>query len=949
MWEKNGIILVILIAYLMLVPVRSDPFDALENEDYNPYLKVAMPRTETVAFGDLFEEIPGHEIAIGTSGGFLAVLDQNLDTILSIDSGSYVKKIVIERISERDRGIFVLTEDSEIKVYSRFGTIQLCLPFDTVSDFIVINADEDTQTEIIVAEKSTIMSFKLSGEKIWSFQSNHDFEKLVELRMLAHFGGFAASTSNEIYFFSQNGSPISSKVIPVSEIRNLIVWQSYVHVLGDLNEVFELKIESNQLKKIYPNESDENYLEFISKIHPTTYGLVAVGQRGKFQLVSGEGEIMVKIDLGAEIVGFDCANLDGVQGAQIPTSNKDISSPEFVVSTQIGRIYIYVPDSNEKEFDFKMRESYQTNTIRYATIFPVEGDNDLYRLLTVETDGKIHSYSVFSDYCNVLIAYNSGLKFYRDGNYHESELSLKGIADPESESPEVIRNRSILRDYGLLSRAEMYLYKSRERLHPLVEQGKSHAETGYRTLDPIKAIENLFSAYQEFQQANIHEDEKVYGGKTLDDLKRDICKRILEFLDTTDAHYQESEYELSLNDLLIIYPKMNVLMETPLEYVEQAGLTEFEDLAEKYKNIEDVKELIILCMNELDKISQNNLDSDDLQDSQRLNDLLTKAANTIGESSEKYESRNKEIARIIRIRKEDRWKKVVYILFWTTTVLIALLIMERKIEAISEKRDYLIFSVSLSVLLTLALIGIQEFLSLSQEEQIENLRFTAGSLIQGYVAVLAIVPGIILALTSFLASRYPPHITKKIWKSRETASFFLAIAFGLAICCFVLISLNDEALELKMGGIVFSVAIVLIAIFLLADHIKEIFDMKKLLSHIQKNIKARKDSRSIFEDLISVIYSLAENRDIENLRAAINDFFDLVIGDDKYFDDLRRILFDILRMYKKGSENFNLNRTKAIIEEVSGKVTDSGIEFLIVSYKKMMDDINTSFKEEDAC
>jgi hypothetical protein len=357
---------------------------------------------------------------------------------------------------------------------------------------------------------------------------------------------------------------------------------------------------------------------------------------------------------------------------------------------------------------------------------------------------------------------------------------------------------------------------------------------------------------------------------------------------------------------------------------------------------------MIECMSELDEISLEALNEEELEESEELNNLLIEAALVIDVDSEEYRSRNEEIARIAEHRTECILRKVVYSLFGITVGLITMLIIDKKVRAISERRDYLIFSVLIAILATLGLMGILEFLSLTPEEQIENLRFTSGSLIQGYVAALAIVPGIILAMLSFFASRYPPRITKKIWKSRETALFFLSIAFGLAICCFVLISLNEQELTLKMGLEIFSVGIVLSTIFLLADRIKEIFDMRKVLSNIKKDIQEGKDLRESFHDLISVFYSLAENRDSENLEMAVTSFFDLIDRDNgKYFKKMKRVFLDILEKYKEKREYFLFERVREMIEDACTKeVAAPGNRISIEKCEEITKEIDSLFENQ---
>jgi hypothetical protein len=923
MREKNGLILVITLLLISLVhSVRADPLDNLENGAINPYAEGALPAS--MASGDLLEDILGNEIVIGVPEGTLLVMDCNLNTIFSINLNANARKVVIDRVDANsgENGLFVLTDDRTIQIYEGRGAKLHSLVFESISDFLVNNTDSDTQKEIVVTNGPLIESYEFSGERIWSFQGDSDFKKLAYVEKLGYFGGFIASTSDEIYLFSYNGSCLFHRKILVKEVRDFHTWNTSVFILGDSNRIFEFNVKNGELNELYPKKVDQAPL-YIHKMYPSELGIIVVGQRGWFQILSCQGRVLAERYLDIEIVGSECVNLDNVQGENIPQDNEYINSPELVISTQIGRIYVYSLQLGTEEYNLETREIYEIKEIeyryKYITVLPQTAENELYKLIAVDMNGRIHSFSIFLNYYNVLTKFNLALRHYKNHEYHESELLLKEIAEPDNEDQEVERNRSIIKHYGLLELAETYLKKSRDKLRPIIEKGKSEARAGYEGHDHKDIIKYLFLAYQKFQEANIHKNEKVYGSRTLDDLVNELCKHILYLLESADRYYNESNYEQALREFTVVYLPMKTLMNSPTAYIEERGLSEFEDLGERYKDIEEVKKVIIECMSELNESSQKALEDGRLTESRDLNILLMESAKIINSDSSIYESRNKEITMELQKKRDSRLRLTAVILVATIAASALILIVrsarDRILGKTSENKNYPIFYILLTVLATLGAIGIVDFLFLTKDEQVLNLRYTAGSLIQGYIAALAIVPGIVLALMSFFTSRFPPQFARKVWKSNETVAFFLVITFGLAMCTFILISLSDKYLRLKMLGEVFSIGIVLVAIFLLADRIREIFDMEKVLGDIEKNIRDGKELENIFQDLVSIIYSLAENRDLPNLKSTIENFFYLVTTAKRYFDEMETIFSDISLKFEKSNEYFFFEEIEGIIKK----------------------------------
>jgi len=682
---KKSKLVILLIFSGSVIPcafVLGEPYDELHSKKVNIHIEGALP--ETISFGNLLPDRGENEIVIGTPKKTLIIMDHELKTIFSINLSSNAKKTIISQMDENIRekmGLFVLTENGEIGVYEGYGTRTLLLSFLTpLSDFIVINADEDSQKEIVLANGASIEAYDLSGEKIWKYQAGSDFKKLAYSKGFHHLGGIFASTFDGIYLFSFNGGYIFD--VKIGNVRDFLSREDEIFVLAFNNQILRLGINNMEPERIYSNEENETDFEYVFNIYLAGDRIVTVGQRGSFQILELNGEIVGEDNLESEIVGSSYANLDYDRELNFPPS-PHIRYPEIMVATQEGGVYVYSYDLKKKAGrEIKPQEQYEINKrIQYATILPWREEKVPQKLLIVDTEGKLSSYYIFYHYCNVLARYNSGVAQYSTERYQESERSLKEIADEQGQNERTDKNREILRHYVLLEDAEEYLSKAREELLKPKREGEAKIEIGYSYFnseapDYKKAIDPLFEAYLKFNEANVDGRIEVYGSKTLNDLMIDIRVCIFHLLEDADVYYDKFEYEKALDYFLIVYPKMERIMGNPIAETENTEkLKSFGNIAKEYNSDEKVKKEIENCIAQLDKMSQDALKDGNLNESRRLNDKLVLAASIIQTESEKYQLRSEEIA----AREQARNKK--YIICTVISVLaIPIFIFCRKIK-----------------------------------------------------------------------------------------------------------------------------------------------------------------------------------------------------------------------------------------------------------------------------
>lgn len=174
--KRNGLIilLILLSSVFPFTIVLGEPYDELLREIDNEHIENALP--ETISFGNLLPNIGGNEIAVGTSKKTLILMDSHLKTIFSLNLSSNTKKTIIVQIDENLReklGLFVMTEDGKIQLYEGYGIRTLSLSFLTgLFDFIVMNADEDSQKEIVLINNTNIEAYDLTGEKSGNIKVN---------------------------------------------------------------------------------------------------------------------------------------------------------------------------------------------------------------------------------------------------------------------------------------------------------------------------------------------------------------------------------------------------------------------------------------------------------------------------------------------------------------------------------------------------------------------------------------------------------------------------------------------------------------------------------------------------------------------------------------------------------------------------------------------------------
>ena len=916
MKKKNAIVSLFFFASLFSCTlITADPYDQLENMKTNPYVKDAIP--ETIAFGEILKSTPGNEVVVGTSRKTIVIMDYNMNIINSINLESNAKKIIIDLIDEDpedEAGIFVLTRNETIHYFDSYATGVASLSFQAnIPDFIVMDTDKDSQKEIVLINGSRIEAYDLSGENIWSVKGDSNFRSLAYLREFGASGCIVASTSDKIYIFSYSGGYIFEEHI--GDIREFVIWKGIVYILASRNRILKLNVQNGNVEDAYSDNVSHSKFDYVSSIHAIEEGIVVIGQRGSFQILSTNGKIEWIDNLESEITSFNYTNLDGIY---FPEDIYSVKSSELVFSTQNGMIFVYswTYDKNARNLTLKRQETYEIDQkIRYFGIFPLEEDSFPRKAFAVDAEGKIYSFLIFFHYCDVFKNYSKGMWEYSREEYRECKRTLQYIVDPESKNVATIRNRKILEYYGLLEEAEMYFEKSPEELRPIEEEGKSQAQIGYEyfTSEPSnyeKAVEHLFLAYQKFLEADTQWDEIIYSKKTLNNLISDMRECILHVLKKADTSYQRLEYEQALCLFLIIYPKMEKEMVYPSTYVEQMGLTEFKDSTKEYEYVGDVKVSMEDCIYELDKMSENAFEKGDLDESERLNNLIIEASQILETDYEEYKSRNEEIAGLRR-EKDERYFMIILIL------LLLILIINA-----CRRKDFLLFAL-ISILVIFSYMAVSNFGELGPNDQLKNLQLLSSALIQAYVTILALVPTVSLALFHFFAPRYPSRFFGEIWKSIEMMSFFFIVVVVSVFNYLILASLPGGNFVFFLMMELFLFSLVVLALYTLISRIYTRIDIAKILDDFEEHIQNQEMTDGRFKDFSSIMYSLVENRDLECLQKAINDLFSLIIIDHSYYHRAHRILSDIQSKFTEKNECFYSDEVARMVDNGYARIAES--------------------------
>jgi len=811
--------------------------ERLKNMITNSFIEDVIP--SSICYGNFLEETPENEIILGTKNKELFVLDHDLTIIFYSRLDSNAKKIEVVEIDQNTKEkILVISTEVKILLINKYVKIESLNRFNKIVDFKILDINNDSKNEIIVLDGKKIKCYNLSGEEIWSFEHDKSFFKIVPWNELSKYGGFLVSTKEKIHLFSSTGlCSFEIKLENEKKIKDFIVCNNNIFILSDDNKIYKFDKMNKVLSIFYSKENDGGSLSYISKISTITAGIILHGYTGELQILSYEGERLLNENYTYEVASLEEKNLDNIQSEYMPKNNIDIDSFEIIISITRGKIIIFSECMSNEEINLINQINYEILdendnylTIKSTMVFPIKSDIPPYKILVVDNDNNLRRYDLYKDHYETLNKYILALESFYNGKYYESKVLLKEITSNPSYS-------SLLEKYRLKEISNNYLEKSKGKIDKKIENSKIKAEVIYSYLstttkvDYKKVVSGLYDAYKEFINVKLDEDDRqkiiIYESKTLYDLEKNIKTYLLYCLKEGHECYEAGKFEEALEYYGTIYPIANNLMDQPGKYISDNDLYDFEDLSESYKSIDDILMKIKLCIEELFEKSEEAFDNGDYRESERINELLIQYSSELGLESKKYESKNSEIT-LKREEKNKKWNIIAISVSTFITIFLTLLpiIYWKKWKYKNKKFFILCLIVTTSILISL--IGSFQFFSLVRDEQILNLRSLSSSLTQSYFATFAIIPGILIALMTHFASKYPSHLIEKIIKSSQMRVFLIIIILCISLTFSVLISIPTKNLNILFAFEIFSIILVIFSIVLVITKIIEVFNLPKL-------------------------------------------------------------------------------------------------------------------------
>jgi len=234
--------------------------------------------------------------------------------------------------------------------------------------------------------------------------------------------------------------------------------------------------------------------------------------------------------------------------------------------------------------------------------------------------------------------------------------------------------------------------------------------------------------------------------------------------------------------------------------------------------------------------------------------------------------------------------------------------------------------------LVIFLISYYGFSNLNVNDGIQNLRWITSSLIQVYGAILAIAPVISLAFISFSSLRYPSELMKRLLGLFAIKAFLVGIIGSILMCFYTLVSLNSNVEDISELAFFFWTDVitiyvaVIVTVFLLFN-IYETTGLDFILRYLRDNLQADDENEleKSYEDFHSLIYDLANKRNLTGLRIALESLFETVILNERLYDKMRGTLYDIANIFRPKNE---LNSLKAL-----NRVIDGGYVKIVESNK----------------
>lgn len=190
-----------------------------------------------------------------------------------------------------------------------------------------------------------------------------------------------------------------------------------------------------------------------------------------------------------------------------------------------------------------------------------------------------------------------------------------------------------------------------------------------------------------------------------------------------------------------------------------------------------------------------------------------------------------------------------------------------------------------------------------------NLRWLNSALIQVYGGILAISPAISLALVSLSSSKYPLGLARRILKLPEIWLFLAIMIACILICTSILISQSSTTDETISGSRyfradVFTIALAILAIMILLEGVSKLISIEFALKDFKRRIRTDDEVKwkETYEEYHTLLYQVAVTRNLVELRACIENLYEMAIFNDKIFGNVTRTVYDIENIYKPNNE-----------------------------------------------
>lgn len=223
-----------------------------------------------------------------------------------------------------------------------------------------------------------------------------------------------------------------------------------------------------------------------------------------------------------------------------------------------------------------------------------------------------------------------------------------------------------------------------------------------------------------------------------------------------------------------------------------------------------------------------------------------------------------------------------------------------------------------------------EFSNLDVKDGIQNLRWITSSLIQMYGAILAIAPVVGLAFISFSSSKYPSGLMKRLLGLLEIKAFLIGIIVSILICFYTLISLNSNVgdiseLNFFFWADVITIHVAVIVTVILLFSIYETTGLEFILHYLKDNLQVnnKNELEKSYEDLHSLIYDLANKRNLTGLRVSLESLFETVVLNETLYDKMRGTLYDIKNIFNLTNEQNPLKALNRVIDEGYVRIVES--------------------------